>query len=167
MWINVILLPLPNSLLPLPNSFLPLPNRPHEVLICFLPCLLIFLSTAQYVLYTKYYWTGLLYISMVRLGILAIGYFFGYFKKNFGYFWLLLGISPATWLCLHLSSLKLATDVWGGGPMKYQWTAELTNETRIGLNTFHSNERGDEQVDTGGFTDNENGNGRWDTIQNG
>ena len=44
---------------------------------------------------------------MIGLGISAFGYFFGYFEKNFGYFWLLLGISPATWLRLHLRSLLL------------------------------------------------------------
>ena len=52
---------------------------------------------------------------MKRLGILTFSYFFGYFEKFLGYFWPLLGISPATWLRLHLSSL--VRNTFGPLPM--------------------------------------------------
>ena len=46
---------------------------------------------------------------MLILDILVFGYFFGYYKKFFGYFWLLLGVSSATWLRHHLATLLLGT----------------------------------------------------------
>ena len=100
----------PTQLIIAPAQLISAP-APRQVLTCLLPCLLIFLSTAQYVLPTKYFWTELLYIFMIELGILAFSYFFGYFEKNSGYFWLLLSISPATWLRLHLRSLGQTVKV--------------------------------------------------------
>ena len=43
--------------------------------------------------------------------ILVLGYFFGYYEKFFGYFWLLLGVSSATWLRHHLASLSVSPSV--------------------------------------------------------
>ena len=39
--------------------------------------------------------------------ILVLGYFFGYYEKFFGYFWLFLGVSSATWLRHHLATLAV------------------------------------------------------------
>ena len=47
--------------------------------------------------------------------ILVLGYFFGYYEKFFGYFWLFLGVSSATWLRHHLATLTLATALWEAG----------------------------------------------------